>query len=408
MKKILFLLLAGILFMTSCEEAPIGQTAVDHVPPGQVYDVNVENIPGGAIITYKLPSDNDLLYVKAEYQLKENGKILNTRSSLYTDTLRVEGFGSTDERRVRLIAVDRSNNESEPIVVSIRPDTPPVFSIFETLEVKEDFGGITYTWQNETAANICLHLLKKNKTGDYIAMDNLYTKRKKGEGEYLGLPAVQNDFAFYITDRWDNSSDTLKVTLTPMFEMQIPYNDIKIFKMPGDTPSEYGWLADYLFDDKLVDGAQSGYHTETYSGEWPHRITFRTMTGKVKLSRVKLWHRDGYFYRHGNVKKFELLGSNDPDPKGGDAGWVSLGVFDSFKPSGLPGTSTTNEDLEYVAQGESFRIPVEMESFEYYRVKFLESWGGSKFVHVMEIQLFGCPDGYVPEEPNDDEEEFVP
>ena len=87
--------------------------------------------------------------------------------------------------------------------------------------------------------------------------------------------------------------------------MQIPYTDIKPYNMTGDTPSEHGWLVDYLWDDRLFDGANSGYHTEVFSGPWPHRITFRVMTGKVKTSRIKIWHRDGYFYRHGNVKKFE-------------------------------------------------------------------------------------------------------
>lgn len=107
--------------------------------------------------------------------------------------------------------------------------------------------------------------------------------------------------------------------------------------------------------------------------------------------------RDGYFYRHGNVKKFELLGSNAPNEDGSDDGWTSLGIFESYKPSGLPGTSTTNEDIEYVEQGESFRVSPDFDAYQYYRIKFLESWSGSHFVHLMEVQLFGCPDGYVPD-----------
>lgn len=409
MKKYIYLLLSAVaLIMTACGEETIGQTPLENIAPGQVYDVNVENVPGGANITYKLPKDADLLYVKAEYQLKDGGEWLNTRASLYTDTLKLEGFGDTEEHRVRLISVDRSQNESEPVLVTINLKTPPVFAIFETLELKEDFGGIRYTWENETMANICLHILKKNKAGEYTAMDDLYTKRKQGEGQYLGLPALESDFAVYITDRWDNASDTLKATLTPIFEMQIPYSDIKPYNMLGDTPSEYSWLVDYLFDDKYAPGSGAGYHTETFSGPWPHRITFKVMTGKVKCSRIKIWHRDQYYYRHGNVKKFELLGANDPDPNGGEEGWTSIGIFDSYKPSGLPGTSTTNEDMEYIEQGENFSIPADVESYQYYRMKFLESWSGSKFVHLMEIQLFGCPENYVPEYPDEEEEEFKP
>ena len=136
----------------------------------------------------------------------------------------------------------------------------------------------------------CMHVLRRNKAGDYEPLDELYTKRKNGEAQFLGLPALTKDFAIYITDRWNNSSDTLTATLTPIFEMQIPYTDIKPYNMTGDTPSEHGWLVDYLWDDRLFDGANSGYHTEVFSGPWPHRITFRVMTGKVKRDKVLANH----------------------------------------------------------------------------------------------------------------------
>jgi len=399
-----YILICLLMFIAyACKEEPIGQTPVDSVPPGEVSNVEVTNIPGGAYFTYTLPDDEDLLYVKAVYRLKENGESLNTRSSLYTDTLRIEGFGDTKERNVDLIAVDRSNNESKPVTVSIKPDTPPVFTIFESMELAEEFGGIKFKWNNETATNICLHILKKNKSGDFEMLDELYTKRKLGESTVLGLSAKEGDFGIYVTDRWGNNSDTLKKTLTPIFEMQIPYSDIKPYNMLGDTPSEHGWLVDYLWNDIIHDGAGAGYHTEVFSGPWPHRVTFKVMTGKIKCSRIKIYHRDnGYLYKHGNVKKFELWASNNPNPDGSDDGWVKIGDYESYKPSGLPGTTTTNEDLEYAALGESFPVPAEFESYQYFRTKFTDSWSGSKFVHILEIQLFGRPDGYVPEDDDED------
>lgn len=88
MKKNLFFILISLALFIACNEEPVGQTPLDNIAPGKVSDINVTNIPGGAYLTYKLPDDEDLLYVKAIYQLKEGGEWLNTRASLYTDTLK--------------------------------------------------------------------------------------------------------------------------------------------------------------------------------------------------------------------------------------------------------------------------------------------------------------------------------
>lgn len=53
--------------------------------PEQVSDVKITSTPGGAIITYKIPKDPNLLYVKAEYEIqpgvfrKRSHRIILTR-----------------------------------------------------------------------------------------------------------------------------------------------------------------------------------------------------------------------------------------------------------------------------------------------------------------------------------------
>lgn len=74
MKKNLFFILISLALFIACNEEPVGQTPLDNIAPGKVSDINVTNIPGGAYLTYKLPDDEDLLYVKAIYQLKEGGE----------------------------------------------------------------------------------------------------------------------------------------------------------------------------------------------------------------------------------------------------------------------------------------------------------------------------------------------
>ena len=97
--QITLFLIFILLLVVSCGEEPIGQIPIDNVAPGKVSDVKVKNVKGGAILTYKLPKDEDLLYVKAIYSLRD-GIINEAKSSLYTDTLKLYGFGDTKPRQV--------------------------------------------------------------------------------------------------------------------------------------------------------------------------------------------------------------------------------------------------------------------------------------------------------------------
>lgn len=88
------------------------------MPPQNVTGVQVQNTPGGALLTYTLPDDEDLLYVKATFILN-NGQRSEVKSSVYTNILELQGFGDTNERLVTLVSVDRSQNESEPLEVKV-------------------------------------------------------------------------------------------------------------------------------------------------------------------------------------------------------------------------------------------------------------------------------------------------
>src|SRR5690554_3177325 len=69
--------------------------------PANVRDVTVENRPGGAVITYTLPDDPNLAYVKAVYEIRP-GVLREAKSSLYIDTLELVGFGDTNEYPVNI------------------------------------------------------------------------------------------------------------------------------------------------------------------------------------------------------------------------------------------------------------------------------------------------------------------
>ncbi|HYH55458.1 MAG TPA: DUF4959 domain-containing protein, partial [Anseongella sp.] len=170
MKRIIVILSAALLAnaLGSCKEeitnAPVEN---DGSAPGPVSNVSVENLPGSARITYSVPKDPDLLYVKAEFE-SQPGILRESRGSFFTNSILVEGFGDTDSYEVKLYAVDRSENISEPVTVQIQPLTPPVEEVFKTVVIKEDFGGANVQFTNEHEAGIAVVVLTRDSLGELV------------------------------------------------------------------------------------------------------------------------------------------------------------------------------------------------------------------------------------------------
>ncbi|HMR19939.1 MAG TPA: DUF4959 domain-containing protein, partial [Sphingobacterium sp.] len=128
-----------LLVFSRCSEERLSPLNDDnHVPP-PVSNVAVENIPGGATISYNLPAGGKSLYVLAEWE--QHGKVMTAQASYYNNSLLVEGLGEEREYQVKLYTVGRNLNRSEPVTVQIHPLTPPIWSILESIDAHEDFGG---------------------------------------------------------------------------------------------------------------------------------------------------------------------------------------------------------------------------------------------------------------------------
>lgn len=381
--QILIMLFLGFIIF-SCEEEPIGQIPLDNVPPGPVSNVQVENISGGAILTYTLPEDEDLLYVKGVYSLKE-GMESEVKSSLYTDTLKIRGFGDTSPREVRLYAVDRSKNTSESVTVTVEPLTPPVLKIGETLKLVADFGGVAAYWENPERAEISVAILKKDENDEYVPLETFYSSMKEGTGAARGMDTLQGYFGIYVQDRWENQSEIKYDTLTPLFETQFDRLKFSNAHLPGDMPSAWGWVEQNLWDGN----PNSGFHTANGSGVWPQSITIDLgQTGKI--SRVKVWQRpDTWLYQHGNVKHFEVWGAAELDASGSWDSWTMLMDCQGIKPSGLPLGEFSAEDQAWAMAGEEFINSPENPPVRYIRLKVLETWSGGDFFHMMEIEVYG-------------------
>lgn len=384
MKKIFNLIaIIGIMALFSnCTEDIREPLFKDSQPPGPVTGVIVENLPGAAKLTYTLPSDNDLLYVKAVYTLS-NGRQIETKSSVYINHLMVEGFNDTSERTITLYAVDRSENVSTPVTVKINPLMPDVHLVRESVTMVPDFGGVLFRWTNQNNAPLAFLILAPNESGALREVEAVYSGMTHGAFTIRGFEPKEGVFGMVIRDRWDNYSDTIKMVLTPMFEQKLDKK--KFMKIVLDNDHDMAaWEGKYEF--AYDDNPATFNHTWAGTG-WPQMWTL-DLGVVARLSRVNILQRQTFFYSHGNPRLFEIWGMRDtPDQNGSFEKWVKLKDCVAIRPSLQGGTAA--EDQEHFANGDEFSFTLDDPAVRYIRFVVNETWGKTGFIHFAEVTFWG-------------------
>ncbi|WP_294347519.1 MULTISPECIES: DUF5000 domain-containing lipoprotein [unclassified Sphingobacterium] len=382
-----------ILFQNCKEEIQVAPV-VNSAAPGQVSNVKVENLAGAARITYTLPKDQDLLYVKAVYQLK-SGKEMEVKSSYYNNSLLVEGFADTNPHAIKLYAVNRSEVSSEPIEVSVTPLENPIWNTFRSLEAIPAFGGIRITAENETEKNLTV-MVMVDSLGEWVpSVDNIYTSAKQISRTIRGFAPNPKQFAITVRDKYMNFTDTLVTTLTPLFEQALPKSRYTAVTLPTDSKQQYSSTGlSKMWDGDIINWPNISLTDVTVNG--PQWVTFDT--GKLaKMSRIVIWDYPEYtnsgrmYYYGGNVRFFEIWGSDNPPSDGSWNNWTRLGTFESKKPSGLPMGQQTDEDYQLANSGLSFDFDVSAPKVRYLRIKTIKNWQGSSFMSIAELQVYGDP-----------------
>lgn len=401
LKGYLSFVIMPVLLVTlaiSCKksESNISVVSDDKTKPGIVTDVQVENINGGARITYKLPNSKNLLYVLASYKINDS-RTRETKASYYTDTILVDGFSRAKEYEVTLYAVSRANVKSDPVVVKVNPKTPNYLLINTNLAVTADFGGANFYGLNPNRTPIALHVISYNETTKtYDEQEPEYTSTDTVNFSVRGFDATPHKFGVFTTDRFGNVSDTVFKTLTPLFETLLDKSKFSVYNLASDSPIGYNWQFKQFFDGNT---GEPGWHTNsapTMQGTFSLGVS-------AKISRFVLWERMNSPFGYQNIKKMTLWGS-DKDapqdsqlPKNSSAGtisgdWVNLGnfVFPN-PPSGLPANQANASDFQFVANGVNFKMPGNAPATKFIRFSCTETWGGLDYVNALEISLYGNP-----------------
>ncbi|QBQ41940.1 DUF5000 domain-containing lipoprotein [Sphingobacterium psychroaquaticum] len=396
MKSLLYSIfcIALVVSFWSCKEEVKDISEQNTTPPGIVTDVRVENLPGAARIAYRLPMDQDLLYVKAVYTLS-SGRKMEVKSSYYNNFLIVEGFADEADYTIDLFAVNRSEVNSQPVQVTIRPKENPIWDAFRSLEVIPAFGGIRITGENEKQKDITI-MVMVDSLGEWVpSVDNIYTATKQINRTIRGLDTVAQTFAITVRDKYMNFTDTMITTLKPLYETALSKSRYAPLVLPGDAQQEYTSTG----LNKMWDG--DNFHWPNISLTKPGITTSQWVTFDTgalsKMSRIVIWDYPEYtnsgrmYFFGGNLRQFEIWGSTNPPSDGSWNNWHLLGTYVSVKPSGLPAGQQTDEDYQLANSGLSYDFDIAVPKVRYLRIKSNRNWQGSTFMSIAELQVYGDP-----------------
>jgi hypothetical protein len=386
MKKILFICCAVLTWLqiNSCKHTDLGPVENDGVGPGVITNPAVTNLNGKAIISFNVPTDPDLLYIRAVYTTK-TGITREAKVSRYNRDITVVGFPDTSAYEVTLYAVDKGENASLPVKVTVNPKTPPFKITRDSLAIIPDFGGMNITFKNRTEDDLAIIVLKTDSLGEFSPYDTYYTKLKGGDYSVRGMAAVETSVGIFTRDRWGNLSDTLRISITPLFEEKLDRTKMKGVVLPTDAPLGYGGDISGLFNGDLGNGLY--YHTGD-AARMPQQFTY-DMGVTAKLSRLSWFMRQGFYYSLHNPRVVEIWGATTLNPDGSYNGWTLLATHTQIKPSGLPNGQLSNDDNAAAEAGETVTFPLDAPKVRYIRFKTLKNWSNGSYVNFNEIMMWG-------------------
>ena len=354
--------------------------------PGVITEVVAEPLPGGVLISYRIPSNEDILAVKAIYTLS-NGRVQEQASSFYENKITIQGFNDTNEHSIALYVVNRAQETSDPVTVKFTPLESSLMKIARSIDIIQDFGGAQFRWENEDKYPINLEFFTTDSIGKLQLMRILTSELPESNFSLRGYAPESRDFALVIRDNYGNAIDTVKKNLIPLFEERFDKKSMSVMRLANDANfTNWEGMDSYIIDDDR----ESFGHSPANS--LPAAFTIDMgVTGKV--SRVVMFNRlysDSY-YSWGNPKDIEIYGRAErPSLSGEWSEWGEPIIKGSLaKPSGQPSGTDTDEDVAYAESGFEFVFPLDVEPLRYIRIIILSTQTGPTYTHPAEVDIYG-------------------
>ena len=384
------ILLLLISIVVSCES----EDKKDTTPPGELTITSTEATYGGAIISYTLPNDDDILYVRADYTNGKGEAVFRTVSK-HVNQIEVSGFVVEEDVTVSLTVVDENQNKSKAVEHEIRPLQSFIYLVQESIEIVPDLGGVQVSWENIEEKTVCiyLHIADGDEEETRIlsssnATENIFVRGL--EAKELGFSTKVEDFDGNITSLIEEGY------YTPLFEEKINKDTWALVSNLSIDGNAYEGATVNFWDD-VVDTFETNSDNSYFiinrndNGgvlRWPLDIVI-DLNKKVKINRFKIWQRafwyngpgdQPYYYQSENLRSFDLFVSMDKSE------WALLGSFQIEEP--------TNGDisqalLDEAVAGHNFNLDEISPEFRYLKFSITSNFGSDSFCHGSEISLFG-------------------
>jgi hypothetical protein len=368
---------------------------LDTRPPGMVSNITITPTNGGGIINYSLPTDDDLLYVKAVYENSQGEEVFRV-SSKHNTSLEVNGLSQTSAVSVKLYVVDESENKSEAIEVDFIPLKSFIFLVQESIEITPDLGGVKISWNNIASKTVFVYVHILDGGNEII---RILSSNNAEESIFIrGLASTEMTFSTKVEDFDSNITELEeKGKYTPLFEEKIDKSTWTLVGSQSINGDAFEGRTVNFWDD-IVDTVETDSDNSYFiatrdnnggSLNFPLDIVI-DFNKNVKIQRFKVWQRaywyNGggvtYHYQEENIKSFNLYSSIDSQT------WNLLGEFDIGDPTGSAGNIPTTAFQEAI-DGHEFSLENTSEAFRYLKVQITSNYGSTQIAVGSEITLFG-------------------
>ncbi|WP_109700600.1 DUF4959 domain-containing protein [Chitinophaga deserti] len=387
MKKLIILILVLAGTLQACTEKDNTPISSATGKPGQVTEVSVQNLPGGAVITYRIPNQAEVLSVKAVYTIS-TGKKFEADASFYNNKLSITGFNDEKEHEVLIYTVNRAQELSEPVKCIIKPMVSPLKLAAATVQIQSDFGGARFTWMNELKSPLAFEMYTPDSLGRMTLVRVINSQVTEGSQALRGYPPVLREFGLVVKDNFGNRSDTIFPAgrkILPLFEERLPKSAMAIMKLANDQ-NFTNWEGS---DQKIIDDDLTSFgHSPSSSLPAPFTLDLGVT---AKVSRIVLFQRNfsSSYYNWGNPKEIDVyVKTTTPSQSGDWSEWKKIMETEIVKPSGSS-SNVTDDDLRAAENGHEFTFDLSQEPVRYIRIVIRSTWGSTTFTHPAEIDVYG-------------------
>lgn len=397
MKHYRILILSAIVMLgfTACEKDEIAGN--DNVAPGKLTQLDARPSHGGALISYKLPEEGDLDFVRADYT-NSLGQAMTKVCSAYENEIQIDGLNEVEPVTITLKVVDRYKNESEPISFSITPKESHIHLINRSLRLEPSFGGVKILWNNETGMPAFTKVsYADHKTGNMVS-EYFSSKGAENSVNVKGLDTLGTEFFVQVEDFYGNkTAEESKGSFKPLFERKIDKSKWRLISQLSIDGNAWEGRTENVWDDVIdtkESNADNSYCIITRNdngGQLNYPLDIVIDMGEaVQINRFTLWQRafwygndqNYYYYQTGNAKAFEIYTSNDLST------WNAHGRYDIGDPK-LEDGSVPQEAIQAAIDGHEFSLPEATESFRYLKLSIVENYGSEAEVNLSELTLYG-------------------